>query len=88
MVMEFIDGENLQQFVTRNGPVPVARAWDYIRQNGAALQEAARHEVIHRDIKPANLMLAANDTVKVTDFGISRILDDEVHDEGIQATRP
>ncbi len=85
MVMEFIDGENLQQLVTRNGPVPVARAWDYIRQTALALQEAARHGVIHRDIKPANLMLAANDTVKVTDFGISRILDDEVHDEGIQA---
>ena len=77
MVMEFVDGENLQQLVQRKGHLPLARAWEYTRQTALALREAARHGIVHRDIKPANLMLAENDVVKVTDFGISRAFGDE-----------
>jgi serine/threonine protein kinase len=71
MVMEFVDGENLQQVVQREGPLPLARAWEYMRQTALALREAACHGIVHRDIKPANLMLSGEDQVKVTDFGIS-----------------
>jgi serine/threonine protein kinase/uncharacterized RDD family membrane protein YckC len=77
IVMEFIRGETLQQLVEREGPLPVARTWEYIRQAALALGEAGRLGIVHRDIKPANLMLADGDVVKVTDFGISRALDDD-----------
>ncbi|HEV8059266.1 MAG TPA: protein kinase, partial [Gemmataceae bacterium] len=77
MVMEFVDGEDLQKHVQREGPLPLARAWDYVKQTALALREAANHGIVHRDIKPANLILAGNDIVKVTDFGISRAFGDE-----------
>ncbi len=77
IVMEFVDGEDLQKHVQREGPLPLASAWEYIRQTALALREAWRHGIVHRDIKPANLMLDENGAVKVTDFGISRALGDE-----------
>ncbi len=77
IVMEFVDGEDLQKLVQREGPLSLARAWDYVRQTALALREAARQGIVHRDIKPANLILAGNDIVKVTDFGISRAFGEE-----------
>jgi serine/threonine protein kinase len=74
MVMEFIAGETLQQLVERSGPLPLARAWDYITQAARALREAARLGIVHRDIKPQNLMLVPGAVLKVTDFGLSRAL--------------
>jgi predicted Ser/Thr protein kinase len=76
MVMEFIVGETLQQRVERTGPMRLARAWDFVHQAALALREATALGIIHRDIKPSNLMLAEGGVVKVTDFGLSRVLTD------------
>jgi serine/threonine protein kinase len=73
MVMEFLSGEPLDQFVSRswsNG-VPFELALPYIQGMGAALTYAHQHNVIHSDFKPSNVF-AIIATAKVIDFGIAR----------------
>lgn len=59
LVMEFVDGINLEQLVNQRGPLPVEEACGYIRQAAAGLQHAHELGMVHRDIKPHNLMLSA-----------------------------
>jgi serine/threonine-protein kinase len=75
MVMEFVAGIALDEFIRSGGPVPVERALDMFGQVLAGIEHAHRCGVIHRDIKPANIMLADSGQVKVMDFGIARALD-------------
>ncbi len=77
MVMEFIDGRDLQQTVKRGGPLDYARAADYIRQAAEGLADAHAHGLIHRDVKPANLLVDQRNTIKVLDLGLARFTDDE-----------
>jgi tRNA A-37 threonylcarbamoyl transferase component Bud32 len=76
IVMEYLVGEDLAH-VVRRGPVPIARAVDYILQACDALAAAHALRIIHRDIKPENLFLAerpANSSIiKLVDFGISKV---------------
>ena len=72
-VMELIDGIDLDQLVTRFGPVPAERAVYLVRQMCRALDEAHRHGLTHRDIKPANVIVSGSgepDFAKVLDFGL------------------
>ncbi len=74
LVMEYVDGVNLQDLVDRRGPLAVDRAANYIAQAACGLQFA--HEVaglVHRDIKPANLMLDRTGTVRILDMGLARM---------------
>lgn len=81
MVMEFVDGPNLEQLVREKGPLPVGQACDLIRQAAAGLQFAQENHMVHRDIKPANLLVqraggSARDSqcvVKILDFGLARL---------------
>jgi serine/threonine protein kinase len=81
LVMEYIDGPNLDQLVNEQGPLPVGQACDFIRQAVEGLQCAFTRGMVHRDIKPANLLLQRNGgpgaaphgVVKLTDFGIARL---------------
>jgi eukaryotic-like serine/threonine-protein kinase len=81
MVMEFVDGPNLEQLVREKGPLPVGQACDFIRQAASGLQFALENHMVHRDIKPANLLVqraggSARDTqcvVKILDFGLARL---------------
>lgn len=75
IVQEYVRGQNLRQYLNRNGAVEPIVAINIIRQVAAALQKAAEHNVIHRDIKPENIMLAPNGEVRVADFGLARIND-------------
>jgi uncharacterized RDD family membrane protein YckC/predicted Ser/Thr protein kinase len=76
IAMELIEGETLQHRLDRAGAVPVAEAWDSIRQAARGLQAAQRLGIVHRDIKPSNLMVTPEGVVKVMDFGVSKLLED------------
>jgi serine/threonine protein kinase len=72
IVMEYIEGPNLQQMVNRRGSLPIALACDYIRQAAIGLQHAHEAGLVHRDVKPANLLVASDGLVKVLDLGLAR----------------
>jgi serine/threonine-protein kinase len=79
LVMEYIDGPNVQELVEEQGPLPVGTACDFVRQAALALQYAYEHGMVHRDIKPANLLVQRNGSlgigcqIKVLDFGLARL---------------
>jgi serine/threonine protein kinase len=74
ITMELVEGRSLQSLLDEHQTFPLPRAVKIIEQAGAALDYAHKHNIIHRDVKPANLMIAADDTVKITDFGTAKIL--------------
>ena len=74
LVLEYIDGCDLGRAFPRGTQMEVAQAIRIALHVLDALSYAHRFGVVHRDIKPANIMLTAGDAVKVTDFGISRIM--------------
>jgi eukaryotic-like serine/threonine-protein kinase len=76
LVMEPIDGRPLSAVLARDGRLPPDRALDVVAQAALALAAAHRVGVVHRDVKPGNLLVCADGTVKVTDFGIARALDE------------
>ena len=73
IVMEFIDGITLKDYIDRIGTLSWKEAVYYTKQILRALSHAHEKQVIHRDIKPQNIMLLSDGTVKVTDFGIAKI---------------
>jgi tRNA A-37 threonylcarbamoyl transferase component Bud32 len=72
LVMEYVEGQTLEDMLRKGGPVTPSRAVEYIAQAAAGLQHAHEKNFIHRDIKPANLMLAKDGTVKILDMGLAR----------------
>jgi len=72
IAMEYIEGETLHELLSQHRSLPVEKVIDIVRQVCAGLDYAHAHGVIHRDIKPANIMLSAQGTVKVMDFGIAK----------------
>ncbi|MDD5628481.1 MAG: protein kinase [Elusimicrobia bacterium] len=71
IVMQFIVGENLEAKVSRDGPLAPQEALRVVKEAALALATAHRQGVVHRDVKPANIMLGADGSVRLTDFGIS-----------------
>src|SRR5260370_26964888 len=74
ITMELVEGKSLQSLLDGGQAFPLPRVLRIMEQACSALQFAHERNVVHRDIKPANLMLTADDTVKVTDFGTAKIL--------------
>ncbi len=72
LVMEFIEGRDLQRIVHDDGPLKYTVAAEYIRQAALGLAHAHQAGLIHRDIKPANLLVDGNNTVKLLDLGLAR----------------
>lgn len=73
LVTEFVDGTTLDQFVAQHGSLSVSQACDFVVQVAAGLQHAHEHGMVHRDIKPQNLIVTADGTVRILDFGLARI---------------
>jgi predicted Ser/Thr protein kinase len=73
MVMEFVRGESLDQFVQRSGPVEPERAAYLVAQVLDAIGHAHAAGIIHRDLKPSNVMVTEHGAVKIMDFGIARV---------------
>jgi serine/threonine protein kinase len=71
IVLEFVDGSNLHDFVRRNGTLTFERAAHYIRQAATGLQHAHEAGLVHRDIKPHNVMLDERSDPLLMDFGLA-----------------
>jgi serine/threonine-protein kinase len=72
MVLEYVEGRNLRQYLERKGPPDLPICLSIIRQVALALQRAHEVGIVHRDIKPENILLTRKVEVKVADFGLSR----------------
>ncbi len=77
MVLEYVEGRNLREYLMRKGPPDVPITLSVIRQVALALQKAHEQGIVHRDIKPENILVTRKVEVKVTDFGLSRFFSGE-----------
>ena len=73
IVMEFIEGRTLKEYLSVTGSLSTSESISYCKQILGALRHAHERGVVHRDIKPHNIMLLDDGTVKVTDFGIAHV---------------
>jgi predicted Ser/Thr protein kinase len=77
IAMEYVDGPTLDQILSQPRPIDPERMFRLLAQTAAALDYAHQKGIVHRDIKPANIMIAADGTAKITDFGIAKITTSE-----------
>ncbi len=77
MVMEYVEGVTLKQLISNTGPLPEQKAVWVLNQLLEAVGYAHKKGIIHRDIKPSNILLTNDNTVKILDFGIAKILQDK-----------
>ncbi len=73
MVMEYIEGRNLKEIIRERGPLLYREALEIAAQVAEALRYIDQFSIVHRDIKPQHLMIAADGTVIVLDFGLARV---------------
>ncbi len=77
LVMEYLQGRTLDEFIDKNEPMSLAEKVSLMKQVGEGLQYAHGKGIIHRDVKPANIMVLNDGGVKLMDFGIARLLRDQ-----------
>ncbi|WP_100011005.1 Stk1 family PASTA domain-containing Ser/Thr kinase [Lentibacillus sediminis] len=71
IVMEYVEGMTLKEYIQQHGPLDVQEALDILKQIAAAIAHAHANDIVHRDIKPQNILIDSYGEVKVTDFGIA-----------------
>jgi serine/threonine-protein kinase len=88
IAMEVLDGKDLKEWCTKETLLPVKRVLEIVAKVAEALDYAHGQHVVHRDIKPANIMMQKDGTVKVTDFGIARIVTSSKTQTGVMMGTP
>lgn len=71
IVMEYVEGYDLKEYIKEHHPIPYKKTVDIMNQILNAVEYAHKHNIIHRDLKPQNILIAHDETVKITDFGIA-----------------
>lgn len=74
IVMEYVEGVTLKQYIDAKGIIPWREAVDYAAQICAGLEHAHKKGIIHKDIKPHNVIITREGTLKITDFGIAKVM--------------
>lgn len=74
IAMEYLEGQTLRDVLQSGGPISIKTAIDYALQLCSALSYAHRNGVVHRDIKPENVQVLPGGHIKLTDFGIARLM--------------
>ena len=77
LVMEYVDGTNLQDLVKKIGPLDITRACHYIYGAAVGLQHAHEMGLVHRDIKPGNILVDRSGVVKILDMGLAKFFHDD-----------
>ena len=88
IVMEYVNGETLEQIILREGAMDVARALDFTCQICNAVDHAHQIGVLHRDLRPGNMLVSESGMLKVTDFGTSRFLEVAAHGTTVIGSPP
>jgi serine/threonine-protein kinase len=79
MVLEYVEGKSLGEYLARQGRLDAPVVLSLMRQVATALHRASELGIVHRDIKPANILLTRKGQAKIADFGLARCLDQEQH---------
>jgi serine/threonine protein kinase len=91
IVMEFLEGRNMNRAVKRDGPLPLERAVPLLIQVCGALQEAHSMGIIHRDLKPENIFLSKqmgmDEYPKVLDFGLAKVTEQQMRPGSVNLTQ-
>ncbi|MGG0718877.1 Stk1 family PASTA domain-containing Ser/Thr kinase [Robertmurraya massiliosenegalensis] len=74
IVMEYVDGQTLKQYIQQHSPVRVETVLDIMQQLTSAISHAHQNHIVHRDVKPHNILVDREGNVKITDFGIAMAL--------------
>ena len=72
LVMEYVDGIDLNTLIRLCHPISIADVCEIIRQAAIGLEKVHRHGLVHRNIKPSNLMITVQGNVKILDLGLAR----------------
>ncbi len=88
IVMEYVEGETLDDVIARDGALDTARATAYARQIALAVDHAHQQGVVHRDLRPPNVLVSGTGVLKVADFGTSRFLEIAAHGTTVIGSPP
>lgn len=83
LVMEFVEGQNLEKYVQERGQLSAAQAADVIRQAAAGLGHAHQAGMMHRDVKPQNFVMDIRGQVKLLDLGLAKFFKQETNEESL-----
>ncbi|MFL2434658.1 MAG: serine/threonine protein kinase [Vicinamibacterales bacterium] len=88
IVMEYVDGDTLENIIAHDGALDTTRTVDYTMKIASAVDHAHRQGVIHRDLRPPNVLVSDSGALKVADFGTSRFLEIAAHGTTVIGSPP